>query len=431
MSTDVRAAAARGLGAVLGGKSLEQALPPLLEAVASRDRPLLQQLCYGTLRLAPRLQGLLELLLDRPLRGRDLDVQGLLLCGLYQLEATRIPDHAAVAATVDAAGHLHKRWARGLANAVLRRFLRERAQLIARLDDATAAAHPRWLYHKLGEQWPRHRDEIVDAGNRQPPMTLRVNRARTGRDAYLARLAERGIGARPGDLSPQAVYLDTPMDVDQLVGFSGGEVSVQDEAAQLAAPLLGVQAGERVLDACAAPGGKTCHILELQPRLGELVAMDSDPGRLSRVADNLERLGLRATLVAGDAGDPPPVLARGSFDRILVDAPCSATGVIRRHPDIKLLRREADIAGFARQQLRLLGGLWPMLRSGGRLLYATCSVLKEENGRLIAQFLADCPGAGLLPLEVPWGEATGGGVQLLPTPGGPDGLFYALLEKRG
>jgi len=430
MRLSARTAAARGVAGVVSGKSLNQVLPPLLESVEPRDRSLLQQLCYGTLRQAPRLQALLEQLLDKPLRSRDSDVYGLLLCGLYQLESMRIPDHAAVDATVTAAAGIKKPWAKGLANAVMRRFLRERDTLVARLDEAAAACHPAWLYQKLQRQWPAHQLQIIAANNEQPPMCLRVNSLRQPRDTCLKRLAERDIQAHPGDVSPHAIYLAAPRDVQDLPGFSGGEMSVQDEAAQMAALILGAAPGERILDTCAAPGGKTCHLLELQPDLSELVAMDSDPQRLARVADNLQRLGLQATLLAGDAGNPPGQLTDGTFDAILVDAPCSATGVIRRHPDVKLLRREADIAGFARQQLQILQGVWPLLRDGGRLLYATCSVLEEENGQLVNRFLAQQPDAELLPLTASWGVAVAGGRQLLPTPGGTDGLFYALLHKR-
>jgi 16S rRNA (cytosine967-C5)-methyltransferase len=431
MAFDTRAAAATVVGEVLDGRSLKLALPPYLERVSARDRGLLQELSYGTLRLSPRLLAFLQLLLAKPLRERDRDIQGLLLCGLYQLEATRIPDHAAVAATVEATRALNKPWARGLCNAVLRRFQRERSQLLGALSEAEARAHPAWLYRMIQLQWPAAAAAIVDANNRQPPMTLRVNGARLSRDAYLATLAEQGIAARAGTLSPQAVCLARPADVDELPGFAAGLVSVQDEAAQLAAPLLQAAPGERVLDACAAPGGKACHMLELQPRLARLVAMDADGQRLQKVQDNLRRLGLEGDTLAGDATHPPPRLARAGFDRILVDAPCSAAGVIRRHPDTKLLRRAGDIPRCARQQLAILSGVWPLLKTGGRLLYATCSILEEENSQVVQRFLATNPGAALLPLAGEWGEETPCGRQLLPTAEGSDGLFYALLEKQG
>lgn len=430
MTFDTRAAAATVVGEVLAGRSLNQALPPFIELVSARDRSLLQALSYGTVRLAPRLLALLQPLLAKPLRERDRDIQGLLLCGLYQLEATRIPDHAAVAATVAATRALNKPWARGLCNAVLRRFQREREQLYGGLAEPQAHAHPDWLYRMFQAQWPQAIATIVEANNRQPPMTLRVNSARLSRDRYLARLAERGIDASTGKLAPQAVLLAHPVDVSELPGFADGEVSVQDEAAQLAAVLLQAAPGGHVLDACAAPGGKACHILELQPQLTRLVAMDADGQRLERVAENFGRLGLEGDLVAGDAAQPPSGLAAIGFDRILVDAPCSASGVIRRHPDVKLLRRARDIPRLARQQLDILSGVWPLLQEGGRLLYATCSILEEENSAVVRRFLAGRADAALLPLPGEWGEETPCGRQLLPSTEGPDGLFYALLEKQ-
>ncbi len=430
MAADPRSQAARVLAQVLEGRSLNQALPPALERVAPTDRALLQQLCYGCLREAPRLQGYLDQLLEKPLRDKDRDVQALILCGLYQLEATRIPDHAAVAETVAATKALQKPWSRGLCNAILRRFLRERESLAAQLSPAQRAAHPDWLYGKLKKQWPDQLDSIIEAGNSHPPMTLRVNAARSSREASLEKLAAAGIDARAGDCSPQAIYLATPADVAELPGFAAGEISVQDEAAQLAAQLLQAGPGEKVLDACAAPGGKACHILELDPALGELVALDVDATRLARVEENLARLGLSARCLAGDGANPSEDLKSAApFDRILVDAPCSASGVIRRHPDIKLLRRPDDIASLAQQQLAILAGLWPLLKPGGKLLYATCSILREENDAVVAQFLGERTDAELLRPQADWGELTECGRQLLPRRDGPDGLYYALIEK--
>ena len=429
MALDVRAAAAGIIGDVIGGLSLNQALPTGLERVGERDRGLLQQLCYGTLRQAPRLQALLEQLLDKPLRDKDRDLHGLLLCGLYQLESTRVPDHAAVAATVGATLALKKPWAKGMANAVLRRYLREREQLTLSLDEAAAVGHPPWLYHKITAQWPAAAAAIMDANNQQAPMTLRAHCRRVDRQDYLVSLQQQGITATAGALSPYAIQLTRPMDVWALPGFAAGQVSVQDEAAQIAALILQVGAGERVLDACAAPGGKACHILELQPAVAELVAMDRDAVRLKKVSENLQRLGLAATLLVGDAAHPPAQLAQCSFDRILVDAPCSASGVMRRHPDVKLLRRERDIAQLAEQQHAILTGLWPLLKPGGTLLYATCSILDEENSQVISRFLGEAPDAQLVSADVPWGESVTCGRQLLPSVDGPDGLFYAVLRK--
>jgi len=431
MTMDVRAAAAAVIGDVLGGRSLNQALPPRLDRVRTSDRGLLQQLCYGTLRQGPRLQAILKQLLQKPLRSKDQDLEGLLLCGLYQLDDTRIPDHAAVAATVDATRAMKKHWAGGMTNAVLRRYLREREALAQSLDAAAAASYPPWLYRKILAQWPREAAAILAAGNQQPPMTLRVNHRRISAHDYLATLVDRGIVAQLGDHSPYAIRLGRPMDVQELPGFAEGQVSIQDEGAQLAATVLQTAAGERVLDACAAPGGKACHILELQPDLAELVAMDIDAGRLHRVSESLGRLGLFATLLTADAAHPPSALSPASFNRILVDAPCSASGVIRRHPDVKLLRRESDIAQFAILQGEILSGLWPLLKPGGALLYATCSIFDEENSQVIQRFLDGRADALLLDIDVAWGVSVRCGRQLLPSPSGTDGLFYALLGKRG
>jgi 16S rRNA (cytosine967-C5)-methyltransferase len=260
-------------------------------------------------------------------------------------------------------------------------------------------------------------------------MTLRTNARQVGASDYLARLRDLDVEASPGALSPYAIRLTQPMDVLELPGFAEGRVSVQDEAAQMAATLLQAAAGERVLDACAAPGGKTCHLLELQPDLAELIAMDVHVSRLEKVAQNLRRLGLQATLLTGDAAHPPAVLAPRSFDRILADVPCSASGVIRRHPDIKLLRRESDIPALATLQGEILQGLWPLLKPGGRLLYATCSILDEENSRVVQKFLATQSDAQLLETVVTWGTPAESGRQLLPSAGGTDGMFYALLGK--
>jgi 16S rRNA (cytosine967-C5)-methyltransferase len=429
MPRDLRADAARVIDGVLAGDSLSRALPAMLERTQELDRPLLQQLCYGTLRQGPRLQAILDLMLDKPLRARDSDLRALLLCGLYQLDGTRIPDHAAVSATVAATRHLGKPWARGMTNALLRRYQREKTGLAEALGEAASAGHPEWLYRALHEQWPDQAAAIIAANNSQPPMTLRVNALRLSRDAYVQQLLGAGIEARPGSLGPQALRLDQPRDVQQLPGFADGLVSVQDEAAQMAAIILQPRAGDRVLDACAAPGGKACHLLELQPAIARLVAMDTDAQRLERVRENLQRLSLQAELVAADAARPPADLIPDSFDRILVDAPCSATGVIRRHPDVKLLRRQQDIGRLAELQLAILQGVWPLLRPGGILLYATCSVLSRENDGVVQAFAARQPNAETAPVEADWGLPTSVGRQLLPGTGGWDGLYYALLRK--
>jgi len=428
MTTDTRAAAALAIAGVLEGGSLNQLLPAALETVGARDRGLLQQLCYGTLRYYPRLQPQLRQLLSKPLKTRDRDIEALLLLGLYQLEETRVPDHAAVAATVAATKALNKTWAKGLCNAVLRSYLRQRQDLPGKLSPAALAAHPDWLFDALQRDWPAQAAAIVAANNEQPPMVLRVNRQHGSRDDYLTALAAAGIAASAGRLAPESIYLQQAVDVAALPGFAAGWASVQDEAAQLAAQLLAPRAGERVLDACAAPGGKACHLLELEPSI-VLTAMDIDASRLQRIQDNLQRLSLRAEVLQGNATAPPAALLERRFDRILVDAPCSASGVIRRHPDVKLLRREDDIPALAAQQLWILQGLWPLLQPGGTLLYVTCSVLEAENSAVVARFLEATGDAALQPLTVP-GEQRSHGVQLLPVSGGTDGLFFSLLLRR-
>jgi 16S rRNA (cytosine967-C5)-methyltransferase len=424
---DTRACAARVLARVLGGSTLDAPLAESQARLPARERPLLAQLCYGTLRQAPRLQALQDLLLERPLRARDRDVQALILLGLYQLSDSRVPAHAAVASTVAAAQQLGKPWAKGLVNALLRRYRREAQTLEETLDAAARSAHPEWLYRHLADEWPQALPGILDAGNRHPPMSLRVNLARGSREAYLELLTAEGIAARPGQLSPACVYLDSPRGVESLPGFREGRVSVQDEGAQLAANWLDAEPGQSVLDACAAPGGKTCHILENSAGPLSLTAMDCDAPRLRRVEENLQRLGLQATVLCADARHSPAPEG-APFQRILVDAPCSASGVIRRHPDIKLLRRETDIAGFAAQQGDILDGCWELLADGGRLLYATCSVLDAENSAVIAGFLQRHANARERDLPA-LGTARAHGRQILPEVDGPDGLYYALLEK--
>ena len=429
---DCRAAAARVLAAVLNqGTSLNEPLALELGRVAPRDRALLQQLCYGSLRSFHRLDAVLEQTLQKPLKKKDADIRALLVIGLYQLMEMRTPDHAAISTAVEACRALDKPWATGLVNGVLRRCSRESAALLAGLDPAQSLSHPEWLLRELQSAWPDHWQQLVDANNSHPPMCLRVNNRRTSRDEYLEELSAAGIEAASCTHSGDGIRLSSPRDVTELPGFDGGLVSVQDEAAQLAAILLAPMPGDRVLDACAAPGGKTCHLLELQAQLTEVVAMDSDPDRLLRVADNLERLELSAQLLEGDARKPPQALVPASFDRILVDAPCSGSGVIRRHPDIKLLRREQDMAMLAQTQREILQGSWPLLRPGGQLLYATCSIFPVENRDVVDSFIASTEDASLSPITAAWGEDQGGMRTLLSSSSGSDGMFYALINKAG
>ncbi|NMY88233.1 16S rRNA (cytosine(967)-C(5))-methyltransferase RsmB [Pseudomonas oryzihabitans] len=427
-----RLAATRALAAVLAGRaSLGSSLPEQLAKVDPRDRALAQDLAFGTARWQPRLSLLAEKLMDKPFKAGDRDLEALLLIGLYQLFHTRIPAHAAIGETVGCVDKLKKSSAKGLLNAVLRRAQREYDSLLPALehDPAARLAHPRWLQKALKARWPEHWEAIATANNLHPPLILRVNRRQGSRDAYLAELAAAGIEAVPCAFSADGIRLLQPQDVTALPGFAAGRLSVQDEAAQLAAELLELAPGQRVLDACAAPGGKTCHLLERESGLAEVVALDADAGRLQRVEQNLARLGLTARTLAADGRAVADWWDGTPFQRILLDAPCSATGVIRRHPDIKLTRQASDIAPLVQLQGELLDALWPTLEVGGILVYATCSVLPEENSSNLAAFLARTPGARELDISAPWGLAQPHGRQLLPQPDGHDGFYYCKLIK--
>ncbi|MGE8059926.1 16S rRNA (cytosine(967)-C(5))-methyltransferase RsmB [Pseudomonas sp. NPDC089547] len=427
-----RLAAARALAAVLSGKaSLNSSLPAQLDKVDERDRGLTQDLAFGTARWQPRLDLLAAQLLQKPFKAADADVQALLLVGLYQLFYTRIPAHAAIGETVGCADKLKKPWAKGLLNAVLRRAQREGEALLAGMerDPVVRTAHPRWLQKSLKAFWPEQWEAICAANNAHPPMILRVNRRHHSRDAYLALLAEAGVSASACQYSRDGIVLAEACDVRGLPGFAEGWVSVQDEAAQLSADLLELAPGQRVLDACCAPGGKTCHLLEAEPGLAHMTAIDLEAKRLTRVRENLDRLQLDAELIACDARDTASWWDGKPFQRILLDAPCSATGVIRRHPDIKLTRQADDIPALAALQGELLDALWPTLEVGGMLLYATCSSLPTENTEVIDAFLARTPGARELDLATEAGLRQPHGRQLLAQEGGHDGFYYAKLIK--
>ena len=429
-----RALAARLVWRVLDhGESLAESLPAAAAAFREpRQRALLRELVQGTLRHVFRLEFMLGRLLERPLRARDRDLHALLLTGLYQLMETDMAEHAAVSETVALARRGARKWAPGLVNAVLRNALRQREALRRAADAGPVSRYslPRWWLDRLAADWPEDWQSVARASGRRPPMVLRVNRLRGTRDHYLRRLADAGIDARAHPLIESAVELDKPVPVDRLPGFGAGDVSVQDAAAQLAAGLLAPRAGQRVLDACAAPGGKTGHLLESVPGI-ELLALDRDARRLERVGENLARLGLRAALRCADAAEPGAWWDGRPFERILLDAPCSATGVVRRHPDIRVLRRAGDIDELRRLQQRLLAALWPLLAPGGILLYATCSIFRAENEEVVETFLAGhdsarsaarVPSAGM-------GRCPGVGWQLLTGERGADGFFYAALKK--
>lgn len=427
---NTRLVAARVLSRVLqDGQSLTAALDNALQAIESgKDRAFIQALCYGVCRQYHRLDFILGQLLDKPLK--DMDVKALALVGLYQLKFMRVKPHAAVSETVLATRK--KPWAKSLINAVLRTYLREQEGFEEKADKEQTAAvsHPAWLIKQIEQDWPEQAQKILSENNRQPPMVLRVNLSRTSRDHYLQALMDQDIAAVAVSFCPSAIILDKPVPVELLPGFDQGLVSIQDAAAQLAAELLDVQPGHRVLDVCAAPGGKTAHILESQPQLKELVAIDIDESRMQRVSENLQRLGLQAKLVVGDAANPGGWWDGKPFDRILLDAPCSALGVIRRHPDIKLLRRAEDIQQLQALQKSILQTVWPLLASGGLLLYATCSILKQENEQQVQVFLAEHDDAVELPIEADWGSAGKCGRQILTGESVMDGFYYARISKQ-
>ncbi|MGD9786466.1 MAG: 16S rRNA (cytosine(967)-C(5))-methyltransferase RsmB [Sulfuricellaceae bacterium] len=421
---EVQRHAGFAVGRVLGGRNLNQVLQGVFRQnprLTPQQRAAIQDLSFGALRHLGRLDAVLGLLLQKPLS--DESVRCLLRVALYQLAFGKTSPHAVVNHAVETVRRLRKASAAGLVNAVLRNFLRRREALLEQAAAASEEArydHPQWWIAKLRQQYPHAWSALLEANNQHPPMTLRVNRRQGPAEAYLARLSEAGVEAEL--LGAEAIRLGRPVGVDELPGFREGAVSVQDAGAQRAAPLLDTRDGLRVLDACAAPGGKTAHILELAAV--EMLALDNDGERLERVRENLDRLGLRAELKVGDAARPEQWWDGRPFDRILADVPCSASGVVRRHPDIKWLRREEDIAAFAAGQAAILSALWRTLASGGKLLYATCSVFAEENQRQVAAFLQRQPDARLLPLD---DSALDDG-QLLPNDR-HDGFYYALLGK--
>ncbi len=431
----VRAAAAEAINDVVSkGQSLDVALAAAATRVTSDDRSLLRMLCFGTLRHHWHIQEWIDELLDRPLKKRDCVINALIAVGLFQLTDTRIPDHAAVSQTVEAARVLRRPKHAGLLNAIFRRFGREGFADAKAQSDAARHNHPPWLIDAIRQDWPDDWQAILAANNARAPMWLRVNQQKAGADDYLQELRSQGIDAAAIAAAAQTLRLAQAMPVADLPGFEEGRVSVQDAAAQLAAPWLLAGGRERILDACAAPGGKSAHLLERGGPKIALTCIDRDPRRLESVSANLDRLGLVATVLAGDASKPYEWWDEQPFDGILLDAPCSASGVIRRHPDIKLLRRETDIAELAQRQGALLAALWPLLKPGGCLLYVTCSVLAAENDAVVGRFLdmtADAKENDMLPnnniRDVMRRKARG--FQVLPGTAGLDGFYFACLER--
>ncbi len=427
----VRAEAARALARVVfDGVSLRRVLVDSNPRIAdSRDRALLAASLFEASRWWLRHDAAMASLMDKPLPPKAREARALLVIAAVQIDVLGLPDYAVVAPSVEAMRVLGLGQYAGLANALLRRYARERVQIGAHLDQeaVTRSAHPRWLIEAFARDWPERAAAILEANNNEAALTLRVNRRRSTREDLLARFAAEAVVAVAHDELADAIVLERSGDVTRLPGYAEGAFSVQDGAAQRVADLLDVRDSQHVLDACAAPGGKSAHLLERADV--DLVALDSDPTRLPRVRENLDRLGLAATIVAGDALAPAAWWNGRPFQRILIDAPCSASGIVRRQPDIKLHRRAGDIAPLVRTQREIVAALWPLLAPGGRLLYATCSVLRAENETVLAGFLADHDDARALPLPGHCGHAAGVGRQNLPGEGGMDGFYYALLEK--
>lgn len=436
---------------VESGQSLATLLPRYLELLPEQQRPLAQEISYGSLRWYYRLDAILQQMLDKPLKGKKRIIYYLLVTGLYQILYLDKADYAVVKETVNSCVDLQQNWAKGLVNAILRRFLREHKAILGTLEQSwnSRYAYPEWLISRIKQSWQKSAwaeasvspQAILEAGNQRPPMTIRVSR-NEDIAAYMQTLQEHHIGFQQSDIYSHTLVLDKPQSVDKLPGFEQGRVSVQDGAAQLAAILLAVEKQHRVLDACAAPGGKTMHILESQPQLQSVLALDVSSERLARIAESRQRLtnvlsntsdsSEKLQLVQADAGKQDWWDGR-LFDRILLDAPCSATGVIRRHPDIKVLRRDSDIKALVNLQAEILANLWSVLKPGGRLLYATCSILREENDGQIERFLEHnsrtLKDAAEIAISGNWGHRMPAGRQILPGEQNMDGFYYALLEK--
>lgn len=418
-SYNLRSIAAKAINQVLDqGLSLSTVIPELQKNISDKDKALLQEICFGVLRTLPQLEWIIQQLMDKPLKGKQRILHYLIMVGLYQLLYTRIPAHAALAETVNGAVALKKPQLKGLINGVLRQFQRQQDILNERFQNSeNRFLHPSWLLARIKQAYPEQWMSIVEGNNQKPPMWLRVNQHYHSREEYLALLKNEEIPAIADDSHPFAIRLEDPCNVNLIPGFADGWVTVQDRSAQRCAELLAPENKEQILDLCAAPGGKTTHILEIAPQ-AQVLAVDIDEQRLKRVQENLTRLKLNAVVKSGDGRYPEQWCAGMQFDRVLLDAPCSATGVIRRHPDIKWLRRNDDIEQLAQIQKEILHAIWPYLKSGGTLVYATCSILPEENKQQVEAFLALTKDA-----QCDYQH------QCLPEEKGGDGFFYALIKK--
>ena len=407
---------------------MSELLPAAQNDLDAREAALLQELTFGVCRNYGKLSAIVDELLKKPLRNKDTDVRVLIWLALYEIGFMRTPDYAVTSTYVDLTRKIKKNWARGFVNGTLREFLRRQQELTEIASIKSPHSLPEWMQKRINKDWPDHAQEVFKSINTRAALTLRVNATVSSREKVIAKFADADLAVEKCEFAANGIRLADAPPVTSLPGFNDGEFSVQDQAAQLAAIVLQPTPGERVLDACAAPGGKSCHLLELEPVI-ELVSVDEDAKRLERVEQNLDRLKLKAKVICGDAATPDAWWDQKPFDAILLDAPCSALGALRKHPDIRLLRRESDIRALSRQQLELLRALWPLLKPGGRLIYATCSVLKQENEDCVGRFLAETPDAAESSIDAEWGIATSHGRQILPGQHQADGFYYAKLEK--
>lgn len=432
MAANIRAIAAKCTYAVIDqGRSLGDELPKQIAKIDPKDKGLLQEICYGVLRYLPELENEVQQLIQKPLKGKQRVFHFLMLVGIYQLRYMRIPDHAAVSETVEAANALKNRHLGGLVNAVLRNFQRKVEKqnsdnAATKISDPIKYNHPGWFIKKIKDAYPNQWQNILLANQERPPMWLRVNQQHFAPTNYVEQLSKNDIDVDYIDPKSQAIKLKQAVAVEKLPGFAQGHVSIQDAAAQQAAVLIDCQPSDNILDCCAAPGGKTCHILELVPNLASMTAIDIDENRLIRVNENLDRLQLKADVIVADAASKDWWDGK-LYDKILLDAPCSGTGVIRRHPDIKWLRKDQDIGKLTVLQAKILKNIWSLLKPGGTLLYATCSILPEENYLQVQQFIESNNDVTLVPIT---DNASDIGWQILPNEHSMDGFYYAKLVKK-
>jgi 16S rRNA (cytosine967-C5)-methyltransferase len=426
---NIRALAAKCCyGVIDQGRSLSDELPKQQDKLIGKDKGLLQEICYGVLRYLPELENDVRQLMEKPLTGKQRVFHFLLLVGVYQIKFMRIPDHAAVGETVSATVALKNKRMKALVNGVLRNYVRaDKSADTNNKSDAVKFSHPGWFIKKIQKAYPEQWQDILVANQQRPPMWLRVNQQHHNSRDYQVLLEEADITIANVEPISQAIALERAVDVHKLPGFADGWVSIQDGAAQQAARILDSQPNDAVLDCCAAPGGKTCHIMEQTPDIKSMTAIDIEEGRLLRVEDNLARLGLSAKVIAADASKPEEWWDGQQFDRILLDAPCSGTGVIRRHPDIKWLRKASDIETLVTLQQEILKSIWALLKPGGTLVYATCSILPKENNQQVSRFLEETPEASLVPFEQSKETI---GWQILPGAENMDGFYYAKLQKK-